>query len=170
MNSLNKNLLCPSPTSSQKATNKYKEAANALFQKLNSLQQASENNKSHNHSALITSLNQKENKFFDGQKNKAENYSKILRIVANIEREVQDQANEQDKVRRAVAACIENAERDICSSFDRLKKERVKSESTLEQWIDGKIESFVLKSNLGLILDKNCWAKGPLVNSEPYLD
>lgn len=48
-------------------------------------------------------------------------------MVSNIEKEVEDQQSEQEKVRRAVETWIETAERELNSSFDRLEKERVKS-------------------------------------------
>lgn len=93
MNSLSINLASSPLSHHRKTDNKYREAATELFQKLNSLQQASESNKSHMHGVLMTQLNQKENKFFDALKNKADHYSKILKLVASIEREVEDQRN-----------------------------------------------------------------------------
>lgn len=47
------------------------------------------------HGSLISQINQKENKFFEGQKAKSEQYAKILKIVAAIEKEVNDQKNEE---------------------------------------------------------------------------
>ena len=47
------------------------------------------------HGSLISQINQKENKFFEGQKAKSEQYAKILKIVAAIEKEVNDQTQVQ---------------------------------------------------------------------------
>jgi cell division septum initiation protein DivIVA len=134
------------PSASQKSTLRYKENVAALFQRLNSLQQSSEATKSQAHSTLVSEFSQQESKVLGRQKGRAEQLASILRAVANIEKEMEDQNMQQEKVKRTVRTLIEAAGRELENSFDQMERERIKSENALQQWIENKLESFVLRS------------------------
>lgn len=113
-NSLNSS---PLPSSGDKATLKYKENVAVLFQKLNSLQQCSENKKSSTHSQLVSEFNQKESKLLDGNRNRADQLKSILKAISSIEKEMENQENEEEKMRRGVRTMIEAASRELTLSF-----------------------------------------------------
>lgn len=51
-----------------------------------------------------------------------------------------------------------------------MEREKIKSEAGLEKFVEGKLESFVLKSTSHYNLDKGTWNQGSVVNGQPYLE
>lgn len=118
MNTINHNSLSSSPLANKsKGTIRYKENVAAIFQKLNSLQQNSEAQKSQMHSMLLNDFAQKENKVLDVNKNKALQLNAIIKVVANLEKELHNQQNEEEKMRRKVKAMIDEASRELDLNF-----------------------------------------------------
>lgn len=113
MSTISHNSFSSSPLAAKasKSSLRYKENVAALFQKLNSLQQTSENQKSQMHSMLLGEFSQKEGKSLEANRGKAQQLSNILRSVANLEKEFHNQQNEEEKMRRTVRAMIEAADR-----------------------------------------------------------
>ena len=96
MNIINHSSYSSSPLAakSSKGTLRYKENVAALFQKLNSLQQTSEIQKSQMHNMLLGEFAQKETKSLGINKSKTAQLNAILKAVGNIEKEFHNQQNE----------------------------------------------------------------------------
>ena len=87
MSSASHNSFVSSPKQHNQQTSlRYKENVAALFQKLNALQHTAENTKHQNHGRFMADFTQKEGKLLGGQKAKVDQFSAVLRSVANIER------------------------------------------------------------------------------------
>ena len=78
--------------------------------------------KSQSNSQLVSEFNQKESQAFDSSKLKANQFKAILRAVAGIEKEMENQKNEQEKLSRNVKQMIEDASRHLDLSFERMEK------------------------------------------------
>ena len=59
---------------------------------------------------------------FDSSKLKANQFKAILRTVAGIEKEMENQKNEQEKLSRNVKQMIDDASRHLDLSFERMEK------------------------------------------------
>jgi hypothetical protein len=78
-----------------KGTEKYREKASQLFQKLQNLQESAEVSKSQKQRSILHEFNQTEKKVLEGSKLKEGWYGKVLEMVKAIECELADQKNEE---------------------------------------------------------------------------
>ena len=92
MSSLNSSF---STSEEVRSSEKYREKAAQLFQKLQNLQESAEINKSQKQKSLIIEFNQTEKKVLESSKLKEGWYSKVLDMVKAIESELSDQQNDE---------------------------------------------------------------------------